>query len=111
MLKFAQSEIRAELGCANFRKKEDSNEIRKQMEKGVPPHEIKVDVRISVLKPLHAAWITKFYDKMQIESEIILNGWRRSGILDAVNQPISKEDPFALKNLLLVIVTCVKKVF
>ena len=39
-----------------------SNEIRKQMEKRLASHEIKVDVRISVRKPLHASWIMKFYD-------------------------------------------------
>ena len=31
-----------------------SNEIRKQMEQGTHPHKIKVDVGISILKPLHA---------------------------------------------------------
>lgn len=72
-----------------------SNEIQKQMEKGTRAHEIKVDVRISILKPLHAAWVTKFYDKMQNETDIILNGWKRSGITDAVTKPLEKDDPFA----------------
>ena len=37
-----------------------SQEIVKQMEAGKRPGEIKVDVRISVVKPLHAKWIVKY---------------------------------------------------
>lgn len=73
-----------------------SNEIRKQMEKGMAPHEIKVDVRISVLKPLHAAWVTKFYDHMRLNSDIVLNGWKQSGITEALSKKAEKEDPFQL---------------
>ena len=57
-------------------------------------NQCRVDVRISILKPLHAAWVTKFYDKMQIETDIILNGWKRSGITDTVAEPLEKDDPF-----------------
>jgi len=64
------------------------------MEQGTRPHEIKVDVSISILIPLHAAWVTKFYDKMQNETDIILNGWK-SGITDAVAKPLEKDDLFA----------------
>ena len=64
------------------------------MEQRIRPHEIKVDVRISILKPFHAAWVTKFYDKMQNETDIILNGWKRSGITDAVAKPLEKDDTF-----------------
>lgn len=34
-----------------------SNEIRKEMEQA---HDIKGDAHISLLKPLHASWVTKF---------------------------------------------------
>ena len=61
-----------------------SNEIRKQMEKGLVSHEIKVDVCISVLKPLHASWITKFYDDMRANEQIVLNGWKKSGASDVI---------------------------
>ena len=61
-----------------------SNEIRKQMEKGLASHEIKVDVRISVLKPLHASCITKFYDHMRTIEQIVLNGWKKYGISDVI---------------------------
>ena len=61
-----------------------SNKIRKEME-GTQALEIKVDIRISVLKPLHASWVTKFYDKTPNEIDIVLNGWKRFRI---TNDPV-----------------------
>ena len=58
--------------------------------------EIKVDVRISVLKPLHSSWITKFYDYMYIRTnpDIIIKGWRKSGIVHCLENKATKEGPF-----------------
>ena len=39
-----------------------SQEIFKQMEAGKHSDQIKVDVGVSVVKPLHAKWIVKYYD-------------------------------------------------
>ena len=40
---------------------------------------------MSVLKPLHAKWIIELYDYMTspVGRGIVLNGWRRAGILEA----------------------------
>ena len=73
-----------------------SNEIRQQLEQKIEPHKIKVDVRIARLKPLHAAWVTKFYDHIQVNEEIVLNGWRQSGITNALEQEKDSEDPFVV---------------
>ena len=40
---------------------------------------IKVDLLICLLKP---KWVVQFYDKMQNEPHIVLNGWLKSGIMD-----------------------------
>ena len=73
-----------------------STQVQAQMQNGIKPENVKVDMRISVLKPLHAKWITSFYDKMQSRSDIIINGWKRSGITDFIQCDVSKkkEDPF-----------------
>ena len=71
-----------------------SKRIVKQMQQGKKPHEIKVDVRISIAKPLHAKWIVKFYDYIRSKPELIKNGWRKSGIIDNLAKYI-KFDPFA----------------
>ena len=38
------------------------------------------------MKPLHAKWIMDLYNELTSEKgkEIVLSGWRASGILDAV---------------------------
>ena len=61
------------------------------------PENVKVDLRISVLKPLQAKWVTSFYDKMQSRQDIVKKAWERAGITE-VNMDKSKEnfieDPF-----------------
>ena len=52
-----------------------SQAIVKQMESGRRPDQIKVDVRISVEKPLQAQWIIKYYDYARNKSELIMNRW------------------------------------
>lgn len=72
-----------------------SQEIVKQMEAGKWFHKIKVDVRFSPVKPLHAKWIVKFYDYVRGKHRFIKNDWRESGItLNRHNEKINL-GPFA----------------
>lgn len=50
--------------------------IVKQMEAGKRSDEIKVDVRISVVKPLQAKWIVKFYDYVKVKPQFVKNAWK-----------------------------------
>ena len=70
-----------------------SQEIGKQMEAGKRPDEIKVDVCISVVKPLHAKWTVKYYDYARNNPDLIINGWKESGIINKLSQKINL-DPF-----------------
>ena len=63
------------------------------MEQGKKSHEIEVDVRLSVIKPLHAKWIVKFYDYLKSKPDIVINGWRKSGIIEKLDEDIDL-DPF-----------------
>ena len=69
------------------------------LEKGTPIEEIDVELKISIMKPLHASWIISLYNHMTSAQgrSIVVNGWRCAGILDAVLKG-SKElvplDPF-----------------
>ena len=72
-------------------------EVTKQFEAGKEPHDVQVDLRISTLKPLHAKWIVKVYDRFQTQKgkDIIMNGFRRAGILEAMNYTqFTEQDPF-----------------
>ena len=67
--------------------------------------DIRVDTRISVLRPLHAKVIMKSYLFFQSEDgENIANGWKGSGILSAVSECRNMNwesllDPFAALSL------------
>ena len=50
--------------------------IVKQMEAGKRSDEIKVDVRVSVVKPLQAKWIVKFYDYVKVKPQFVKNAWK-----------------------------------
>ena len=73
-----------------------SDQVQSQIQNGVTPEKVQVDLRISILKPLHAKWVTYFYDCMQNRRDIVLKGWKRSDIVDFLQlQPSEKkEDPF-----------------
>ena len=73
-----------------------SEQVQAQIMNGIQPHKLCVDLRISVLKPLHAKWVVQFYDYMRSNKDIILKGWRRSGVSAALEEPQRKEDPFEL---------------
>ena len=63
------------------------------MAKGIRSHEIKVDVRLSVIKLLHVKWIVKFNDYIKSKPEIVCNGWWKSAITERLEQDIIL-DPF-----------------
>ena len=65
-----------------------SQEIVKQMEAEKRSDQIKVDVRVSVVKPLHAKWIVKYYDNARTKPQLIINGWKESGIIDHLAKKI-----------------------
>ena len=71
-----------------------SQEIVKQMEAANGSDQIKVDVRISVVKPLHAKWMVKYYDYARTKPQLIISGWKESGIIDHLAKKIDL-DPFS----------------
>ena len=73
-----------------------SEQVQAQIVNGIEADKVSVDLRISVLKPLHAKWVTQFYDYMQVNKEIIIKGWKRSGISVSLQEKQRKEDPFEL---------------
>ena len=68
--------------CKSFLRREAQSwyslQIEKQIKEGKKAHEINVDTRISIMKPLYAKWVVSFYDYMKNNSDIILAGWRKS---------------------------------
>jgi hypothetical protein len=42
---------------------------------------VHVDLRLSVIKPLHAKWLVKNVQKINAENEMIKRGWVQAGIV------------------------------
>ena len=48
-----------------------SNQLQEQLSCAISPDKVSVDVRLNVLKPVHAEWIIQSYHYMQTHKEII----------------------------------------
>ena len=59
---------------------------REQLSLGKKVEEIKIEFRLTTLKPLHAKWLVEYYNEITSEngSSIIINGWKAAGIYDAI---------------------------
>ena len=65
-----------------------------QISKGIAPESVSVDLKISILKPVHAKLVNQCYDHIRTEKDIVKNGWRRSGTTKAIKENIWKQGPF-----------------
>ena len=64
-----------------------SREILHVLEYGCEVMDVKVDVKLTIMKPLlHAKWLSEFckYINSSDGQEITRNGWLRAGIMDAI---------------------------
>lgn len=71
-----------------------TNEVAKQLGAGISVENVKVEMSFSRMKELQAQWITSYYDKLKNDGQIIRNGWRATGITEALEVGIADFDPF-----------------
>ncbi len=57
--------------------------MQKQL-KSIPVHEVKVDVSAGVIKAKSLTWFISAWQSLQVRPEIVINGFRKAGILDGV---------------------------
>ena len=74
-------------------------QITKQLDSGKPINEIEVKLQLTTLKPLHAEWLTDFYNLMTTSEgkDVILSGWKAAGIIQVIKKGSSQLeslDPF-----------------
>ena len=62
-----------------------AKEVLTQIQRDMNLHDVKVDVKHSTIKPLHAGWIVDFYREMQLPTSksIIKKGFEKALIRDA----------------------------
>ena len=75
--------------------------VSEQLKNGVAPGDVKVSMKISDLKPLHARWTVDMYIFLKQQKESILKGLGKAGITEAVksaNEVFARtENPFPEK--------------
>ena len=74
-----------------------SAQIHTQLDSGVPLDDVDVDMRLSVLKPIHATWLVSMFNHLSSsEGRIsIAKGWKKAGISEViVGKELPPEDPF-----------------
>ena len=62
-----------------------AEEVQKQLTSGTAISDVKIDTRTSILKPKSANWLIETLDTLSQKPEIVINGFRKSGILDTLN--------------------------
>ena len=75
-----------------------SAQIQSQLDSGVVLDDVDVDLRLSVLKPIHATWIVSMYNHLSSSEgrQSIAKGWKKAGVTDVVSgsKKLPPEDPF-----------------
>ena len=74
-----------------------SAQIHTQLDSGVALDDVDVDMRLSVLKPIHATWLVSMFNHLSSsEGRIsIAKGWKKAGISEVIDgKELPPEDPF-----------------
>ena len=69
-------------------------EVTRQVDSGAGVYTVDVKLKLSVLKPIHARWLISIYDFFRNPPELIIKGFEKAGIIDAINLELETEDPF-----------------
>ena len=74
-------------------------QITEQLDNGKQIEEVNVKLQLTRLKPLHAEWLVELFNHMTISQgkEIIMSGWKASGIIEAIKKRSARFpslDPF-----------------
>ncbi|XP_019633348.1 PREDICTED: uncharacterized protein LOC109476769 [Branchiostoma belcheri] len=82
-------------GCINNALKKDltqsftnfyAEKVAKALENGTDIENIKVYLRLSAIKPLHANWLLGAMGRLAAKTDVIGRGWERRGIRDAIQK-------------------------
>ena len=63
-----------------------ASEVTSQLGKSFDPYNVKVDVKLTTFKPIHACWIIDFYKHMQTSGSKVKAGFRKTLISEAVKE-------------------------
>ena len=61
-----------------------AKEVSNQLQREISPCDVKIDLNLGIIKPLHAKWIVELFNIMKKEKEKIINGFNSAGITEAI---------------------------
>ena len=61
-----------------------ADRVSKQLSNGVAPGDVKVSLKLSDLKPLHARWIVETYNHLKHQNDFIIKGFDAAWISEAI---------------------------
>ena len=68
-----------------------TDQVKSELDKGKKVEEIDISMKLSILKPLHAKWLTDLYNYMTSPDgqAVSLKGWGVAGITEAVQKDLN----------------------
>ena len=63
-----------------------AKKVLQQLNRGAAAHNVKVDVKLSIMKPLHAKWITEMYHHLKRSKQIEISDFRNVHITETVTE-------------------------
>ena len=60
-----------------------ASDVSEKLRNGTPLEDIKVNLNISVLKPMHARWMVEVLEDLGQDQAIIITDFNKAGILEA----------------------------
>ena len=61
--------------------------MSKQLRAGKAAADVKVSLKLSIIKPLHEKWIVDLQNALKDDREMAINGFRSAGITEAIENP------------------------
>ena len=61
-----------------------AKEVSNQLQREISPCDVKIDLNLGIIKPLHAKWIVELFNIMKKEKEKMINGFNSAGITEAI---------------------------
>ena len=72
-----------------------STQIMKQLKEGVPAHNIKIDLSLTKIKPIHGMWLIGLYDHLRNQQDVIVRSFFKAGVEEALTMDMPSDDPFS----------------
>lgn len=63
-----------------------ASQVKKQVQEGNAGALSPIDLRLSIMKPLHTLWLIKAYNYLKNNPEIVVNGFNAAGILEKLRK-------------------------